>query len=383
MNINEILELAVKRDILSAQQRSAVLALATETDPPEADPADSLDERMRLIGGGNDLFVTVGIVLLLSGALFALNALLPDNWLARSILFAAGMLLLAEIVTRQKRMRLSSTIMGLGFIALVLDGLIRLVTEHYNLAAIDSIFAIAALRDDVAGMGLIVGGGSIAATIGYFARYKVPVLAAVAALLLTALAFLAALLFFHDSVAAGNIAPPTAEQWPVILKKALMMPVYCGALIFAIGVLLDLHDRERETIWSDCAFWLHVVSAPLLVHPLFIMAVGQDVVFGRIEPDATASIMLSLLIVSFVLVALAIDRRSLLVPTLAYFGSVGIYHLVGNAASMTQIPPFALILVVIGTLVILFGAGWQRIRRLIIGTTLPTSLIDRLPPIKA
>jgi hypothetical protein len=43
-------------------------------------------------------------------------------------------------------------------------------------------------------------------------------------------------------------------------------------------------------------------------------------------------------------VALAIDRRSLLAPTLAYFGSLGIYYLINGAANTTGIPPFALIL---------------------------------------
>ncbi len=120
----------------------------------------------------------------------------------------------------------------------------------------------------------------------------------------------------------------------------------------------------------------------MLVHPLFIMATGQDVVFGHIEPGAGATVMLTLLIVGFVYIALAIDRRSLLVPTLAYFGTLGIYYLVNSAANSTGIPPFALILLVVGALVILFGAGWQRIRRLIVGSSLPTSVLDRLPPFR-
>jgi hypothetical protein len=143
-----------------------------------------------------------------------------------------------------------------------------------------------------------------------------------------------------------------------------------------------LRDRERSTVWSDCAFWLHVISAPLLVHPLFILATGQDVVLGKIEPGMTASIMLGLLIGVFVYVALAIDRRSLLIPTLAYFGSIGVYYMIETTANSTGLPPLALILLVIGLLVIMFGAGWQRIRALIVRPTLPTSLINKLPPIR-
>jgi hypothetical protein len=55
---------------------------------------------------------------------------------------------------------------------------------------------------------------------------------------------------------------------------------------------------------------------------------------------------------------------------------------VNSAANTTGIPPFALILLVVGALIILFGAGWQRIRRLIVGSTLPTSVLDKLPRFK-
>ena len=175
---------------------------------------------------------------------------------------------------------------------------------------------------------------------------------------------------------------PTIDQVPEVLSKALYVPLICGFVVFGVGLALDLHDRERFTVWSDCAFWLHVISAPLLVHPLFILATGQDVVFGEIEPGVTASVMLGILIVGFVYVALAIDRRSLLIPTLAYFGSLGIYYLVNSAANSTGIPPFALILLAIGALIIMFGAGWQNIRRLIVAPTLPTSVLKKLPPIR-
>jgi hypothetical protein len=98
----------------------------------------------------------------------------------------------------------------------------------------------------------------------------------------------------------------------------------------SIGVELDLHDRERFTVWSDCAFWLHVISAPLLVHPLFILSTGQDVSFGTDRAGHFGLGHAGLMIAAFVYVALAIDRRSLLVPTLAYFGSLGIYYLVNG-----------------------------------------------------
>jgi hypothetical protein len=290
---------------------------------------------------------------------------------------------LAEIVTRQNRMKLSSAVLALFFVAAAAALLGAYVNEHYRIEAPESFWQLLGLRRAVSTAGYIFLGGIIAASIVYFWRFRVPVLAGVVAVSATLLVFLQTALFLYDGVTTGQVAPPAPEEIPELMRAALYMPLICGLVVFATGVALDIHDRERFTIWSDCAFWLHVVSAPMLVHPLFILATGHDVVIGRIEPGTDATVMLAVLIIGFVYVALAIDRRSLLVPALAYFGTLGIYYLVDSAANSTGLPPFALILLVIGTLIIVFGAGWQRIRRLIVGPTLPTSVLDRLPPLKA
>lgn len=379
------LERAVSAGILNPEQKQALVALAEGTTTRVASEAGALsvDDQMRLVGGGNDIFVTVGIVLLFSGALFALQALLPDNDVALAGLLGAASWAVAEIVTRQKRMRLSSTLLALVFSASVAAILTEFLSARFGLDGSLNLIALFALRDDAVVIGLILAGGLIAASAIYFLRFRVPVLAAVAAVAATGLAFLAAVLVAYDRMVSGAIAAPAGEQLVEVLSTALVIPLICGVVIFAVAVALDLHDRERQTVWSDCAFWLHVVSAPLLVHPLFILATGQEGFGGRIEPEAGAGVLLGLMMAAFVLVALAIDRRSLLAPTLAYFGSIGIYYLVSGTANTTGIPPFALILLSIGALVILFGAGWQRIRSLIIQPLLPTSLLNRLPPIKA
>lgn len=377
------LDRAVTAGIVSAAQRDALLSLSLEGHRPAESPVLSVDDQMRLVGGGNDIFVTVGIVLLFSGALFALQAVLPRDSMMLAALLAAGSWVVAEIVTRQKRMRLSSTLLALVFSASILTLLTDFVATRFSLPGVINAFSLLALKEDALPIGLILAGGLIAASALYFMRFKVPVLAAVVAISATGFGFLIAVLVYYEQMVSGGIAAPAPDQLAQVVSSALTIPLVCGLVVFAVAVILDLRDRERQTVWSDCAFWLHVVSAPLLVHPLFILATGQDVLAGRIEPGMGAGILLGLMIVGFVLVALAIDRRSLLAPTLAYFGSVGIYYLVNGAANTTGIPPFALILLTIGALVILFGAGWQRIRRLIIRPLLPTSILERLPPIKA
>ncbi|MEQ8402371.1 MAG: hypothetical protein RIB53_11370 [Roseitalea porphyridii] len=375
---------AVTRQIIDADQRDRLIALAdgtleTETDRPQA---QSLDENMRLIGGGNDVFVTIGVVMLGAGLFAALTTVIGDQRVTVFAIMAVFLWAVAEFVTRQRRMRLASTVIGLGFVFAVQAILTDLIIANYDLAIPDNPLQLAAMRPQLGMAGTLFLGGIALSAVLYFWRFRVPIMAGVIALCLTGLAFFYVTLFLYDGVTEGRLYMPALDDLPELLRNALYMPLISGLVIFAVGVAFDLHDRERVTVWSDCAFWLHVISAPLLVHPLFIMSTGQDVVFGEIEPGTGAMVMLAVLIAAFVYVALAIDRRSLLIPTLAYFGSLGIYYLINSAANQTGIPPFALILLVVGALIIMFGAGWQRIRSLIIGPTLPTSLLDKLPPIR-
>lgn len=385
------LDEAVRRGIINARQQDDILAIAQGRDEAaqsgsalETDKTNyGTDENLRLVGGGNDLFVTVGILLLFSGAGFALQSLLGENQMVRAAIMAALMWLVAEFVTRQYRMKLSSTVLGLGFLGYGAAVLGIYVWDTLDLARLaDNPQLAFGLRPIIGSYGSAFFGGVALLAILYFWRFRVPIMSAAIAIALTGFAFLWTFLYFYDGVTDGRVQMPTAEQIPLILERALMMPLICGLIVFCTAVYFDLRDRERFTVWSDCAFWLHVISAPLLVHPLFILATGQDVVLGRIEPGTTASLMLGLLIALFVYVALAIDRRSLLIPTLAYFGSLGVYYMIESTANSTGLPPLALILLVIGLLVIMFGAGWQRIRALIIRPTLPTSVIDKMPPIR-
>ena len=375
------LDEAVNRGIIDAGQRERLIALANGA-PIETAPSASIDENMRLIGGGNDVFVTIGVVMLSAGLFAALITTMGAQMTAVFAIMAVFLWAVAEFVTRQRRMRLASTIIGLGFLYAVQALLTAFITNRFNLDIPENPLQLAAMRPDVGLAGTILLGGTALAALVYFWRFRVPIMAGAIALCLTALAFFYVSLFLYDGVTEGRLYMPALEDLPELLRNALYMPLICGLVIFGIGVGFDLRDRKRVTIWSDCAFWLHVISAPLLVHPLFIMSTGQDVVFGEIEPGTSAMVMLAVLITVFVYVALAIDRRSLLIPTLAYFGSLGIYYLVNSAANQTGIPPFALILLVVGALIMVFGAGWQRIRNLIIRPTLPTWAIDKLPPIR-
>ncbi len=377
------IETAVSRKIITAAQRDALLRL-TLADDQSIEAVETPDEELRLVGGGNDIFVTIGILLFLAGATFALSSLFTNGPSPIVGIAAFSILVIAQIVTRQKRMRLSSTVLAVLFMGCAGYFVWLGIGSQIDLSALSkNPFAVFSLRGTAGWLSLAGTAAFVGVAAAYFWHFRVPVLAAIIALALTGFAFIQTGLFLYDGVLAGTVAVPMADQIiPAVLRNALYMPLICGLIVFGIAVKLDLHDRERRTVWSDCAFWLHVVSAPMLVHPLFIMATGQSLGGADIAPGFDAVIGLVVLIAVFTYVALAIDRRSLLVPTLGYFGTLGVQNLVGHTAQSAGIPPIALVLVSVGALVIMFGAGWQHIRHVVVSRTLPASLLKRLPPIK-
>src|SRR5437763_14328861 len=75
----------------------------------------------------------------------------------------------------------------------------------------------------------------------------------------------------------------------------------------------DSSDRARLTRRSDVAFWLHLLAAPMIVHPIFTL-LGLNNGSASIGEGVTVI----LLYVALGLTALAVDRRALLVSALAY-----------------------------------------------------------------
>jgi hypothetical protein len=160
---------------------------------------------------------------------------------------------------------------------------------------------------------------------------------------------------------------------PALHRYGLQIVLLGGVVVFGVAMWWDASDLSRRTRRSDVAFWLHLMAAPMLVHPAFAMLglLGRgDVTSGR----AIAAIAIYLLLG---LVALAIDRRALLVSALAYVLTAmsALFKAAGSAGVS-----FALTALVIGSLLLLLSAFWHSARRPLI-TMLPTGLRARLPAV--
>lgn len=172
------------------------------------------------------------------------------------------------------------------------------------------------------------------------------------------------------AVAATGCALVLAVVPNVSLIQFPLMAV-SGIAISSLAMWWDISDRDRRTRRSDVAFWLHLLAAPLIVHPVF----NQLGLLGNSGTIVSAVVVLTLY-VAIGVVALAIDRRALMVCGLAYVLIAGGALFCESGAVGINI---AVTVMIIGSALLLLSAFWQGARGWGVGL-LPTQLAGRLPP---
>jgi hypothetical protein len=204
------------------------------------------------------------------------------------------------------------------------------------------------------------------AAVAFYMRFRLPF-----ALLLIAATFV---LFVWTALAV--LLPH------VVLPSLILLA--CGVGVFAAAMVYDLSDRMRTTRAADCAFWLHLLAAPLIVHSLIRLILPAPTIgagpFGSTMTTTSAAAIF--IIVAFLTaIAVLIDRRALLVSALTYLGIAIGYALTTaiRAGAGDQAPVFFATLLILGTMVLALGVGWQPLRRLFL-RLFPSNFVDRLPP---
>lgn len=336
---------AVMDGVVDPETAERLLPYLRSNDEVGGNKSDADEEQFRLVTGFNDIFVTIGLVMFL-GALFYL--LSSAELALASGLVAMACWLLSEFFTLRKRMALPSIVLLLAFTGMVLIAAFLLFSGVSQ----------AGLLDRVSDNGLTFSFAALIAAVtaaAHWLRFKVPITVAAgcAALMVMLLAIL-------NSIVPGVV---TSHPVPVFLPT--------GLAIFAAAMWFDTSDRSRLTRRTDIAFWLHLLAAPVIVHPV-IRSLG---VTGESVPaDAIAIVAIfSVLCV----VALVVDRRALLVSSLSYLAYAA-YSLViatGWSTSATAIAVF-----VVGAIVLLLSAAWRPLRYLAV-RTMPSSIRARVPKV--
>lgn len=339
------LQAAVDAKVLTPEAAAAFRShIAAARAAPGAD-----EEHFRLITGFNDIFVSIAAVILLMAVAWigaSIHPALGGAFVAGSAWF------LAEYFTRKRRMALPSIVLVLAFSGGVAATMIGFLVKHGEML-------FGSDPGDTIGA-LLIGGIALAtafATWMHWKRFMVPVTVAAgtAALAATAVALILSITGMpHDD--------PT-------LVMALVLVAGLG--VFALAMWWDRSDRVRQTRRSDVAFWLHLLAAPMIAHPIFhLLGVTQGDNITSI-----AAVMVVGIYVLFGLIALAIDRRALLVSALAYvlFAMTQLFREFGAVELNVALTAF-----VIGSALLLLSAFWQNARAAVVGL-LPANLADQLP----
>ncbi|MCI4589252.1 hypothetical protein MOK15_03940 [Sphingobium sp. BYY-5] len=308
------------------------------------------EEHFRLLTGFNDIFVAIASVILLVALGWLGDSLrfgVPDHHqpvFMSGVLIAAASWGLAEYFTRQRRMALPSILLLCGFVGGIAFASGTLAAQIFPRAG-DSEAAL--ILSGVAAINTLVAWA-------HWQRFKVAITVAAGA-----------------TAAVGVVAGLIIAAFPDNKTLPFLLLLAAGVAIFLLAMHWDMSDRARITRRSDVAFWLHLAAAPMIAHSLFhLLGVldGDEIGAGR-------AVLVIALYVAFGLVALAIDRRALLVSSLAYV-LFALYALFKQAGAVEL--SWALTSLVIGSALLLLSALWHHARALIVNG-LPPVLTDRLP----
>ena len=323
------------------------------------------EEQFRLLTGFNDIFVSIAAAILLvavgwigqwigqsTGLVITDHDDTGPSFLA-PLAVAATSWGLALFFTAKRRMALPSIVLLLTFVGGVLASSAFLLVQVIGPDRFNDTNQV--LAATVGGISAAIA--AVAAWV-HWRRFHVPITIAAGAAAVAGifLAIVVAIVQPDNNKAAQDL----------ILGFVLLLGV--GMFLFAMW--WDSSDRARLTRRSDVAFWLHLLAAPMIAHPIFTLMGLNNGTVGVGE----ALVVVGLYIL-FGLTALAVDRRALLVSALAYV----LYALTELFKQFGAVElNVALTALIIGSALLLLSAYWHQARRLIV-TKLPSNLQARLP----
>jgi len=340
------LDAAVAAGVIDAGQAERLrVFLAARDAPPNApgalNPTDRED--VRFVRGFHDVFMSVGLVVLLAGLRLAMSALLPPQALAAGMAAGAAIIwALAEVFARRQRLVLPSIVLAAAF-------------SIYAAMAASLAFDGREFDDPLGTQAPWVIAAALAAAAAFRLRFRLPF--SVLLIAACAIGLVLSLLGLHAEALLE-------QRWRELL-------LVFGLLVFATAMTYDLRDPERRTLAADNGFWLHLLAAPMIVHALLSFVVAEPA-----NPTSSEAAVAVAILVALALVALVVDRRALLMSGLIYFGAA-----IGALITRAQFDSatiFALTLVILGGVVVALGAGWRPARRLALAP-LPASLRAALP----
>ncbi|MBE9399443.1 hypothetical protein IOQ59_19445 [Pontibacterium sp. N1Y112] len=333
MYTDEDLNFAVKKGVFtdSAVEEFRAL-LSSSKHSPSVD-----EENFKLVGGFNDIFIVIACLLLIFSSLWVVNFIAESDVLGM-LVFTVLSWILSEIFVLKRKMALPGIALLLAFV-----GGVYSISDFVVMGSKEMSFMLSAAL------------ATIAAYL-HWLRFKVPITIAVG-----------------TAAAVGLLVSLAMSIFPDTNDSLLVILFICGVLSFIFAMYWDSSDTKRITRNSDVAFWLHLLSAPLIIHPVFSKLGVLD---GNESLVSMAAVVV--LYVFMTSISIVIDRRAFMVSSLVYVlyalsSLIKAYGGVGYS--------FALTGVLMGGALLLLSVFWHRVRVYLVAK-LPAVVKENIPEIR-
>jgi hypothetical protein len=349
------------------------------------DPDRMLDpENLRFLSNFNDVFLTIGISILLVGMAF-LSGIAVTNMLGfpgmsdpetiaegyaladrirlalilTPIPVVVGAWLLAEYFCGKRRLLLPSMTLSVAIVwgtAVSVAGFASFFVDPVNTAMrVES--GMATVWDAVTGISYAGFLAAAVAAAAIFWRFRLPfslflLAGSIAGLFYTAVAQLAGI---------GQVGSGLA-----------MLTV--GVATLAAAIAFDMKDPTRSTRNSDHAFWLHLAAAPQIILGVRGLVLG----YGFAPASMTDATVMLAVLVAFAVLSLALNRRALIVSGLVTFAT-SLWFLV-NELGGGGVNTLMLTAMIIGGAIVLLGGGWRTARRALLQVFPQQGTLGRIFP---
>ncbi len=283
------------------------------------------EEPLKFIRSFGDVFITLGIGILA----YAISMLGLSQY--EFLIPVAGFILIAEWLVRVRKLSLP----GMAILISILFFMYRAINIDSEQSAIWTSALIAAT------------------SLAFYVRYKMP--------------------FSLLTLAGALIAIAIIMIGARVLSDPIIFSVL-GLAVFSAAMLFDSQDTKRETHLSDSAFWLHLIASPLIVHGVMLAMLLGDNSWVQVVGK---EVVIVFFFIGFLLLALLLDRRAMLISTQIYMVYALTQLVQGQFNSSQNLMIY--ILMGLGLVIIFFGTFWYKTRRFIFGFLSGSTLSRHLP----
>jgi len=300
------------------------------------------EENFKLLSGFNDIFVVVTSLLLLMSVSWIIPESLYSSFIVTLISWG-----LAEFFVKIRKMSLPAIVLFITFVGSFFMGISKLIDANPFFMSISE-----------NGLMLSTVITALAAYI-HWKRFAVPITVAVG---------IATMMIFSLSLVISFIDDITHIEDAFTYAPYLIL--LFGMVTFFIAMVWDSSDTKRISNNSDVAFWLHLLAAPLIVHPIFTL-------LGVFDSESGMEIIFAIIVFYILLsiLSIIIDRRAFMVSSLLYvlYATNTLFSTYGMNNNS-----FAITGILIGFSLLMLSGYWPRARGVLL-RFMPQFIQNKVP----